>query len=439
MSPSTIPGQRRPAASEPQDERDIATKIETIGPSYRVTVDSLGATFVFRDVRVDKDLAADVAVSHGGRHLFRSTSALSITGRKNIARTAAEMDSGDYRAWLGATFAAAEAVMEAVEQLASGVDLRYSPLVTDRPAWTARPFWPDGAGFLIMPGDAGKSTIIRAVAVSICSGREIIPGIVPLVRGPVLLVVAEDPSQRSHTFSIEAICRGAGIDRSSLEYPIILVPSKGRPLHRLVRSLAERAADAAGVILDAQQGLLAIGEQGNIRDQAALFWNAIDELDRPAFVIAHPNLEQARNWNRSDGRGAGSEVNRDRPRISWAGHWADEKAVAGSSFRRYTLTCTKYNNGPHPSPLSFGMSWRYSLGDDDPGEVSFSPCQPVVRVRKTDAGALSPAMQETLDAYRAGATTAAKLQEALGLATYETAHTRLIRLQKSGALDEVTE
>ena len=417
---------------------DQDVKIEAVGPSYRVTVDS--REYVFRDVRVDRDLSADVAVSHGGRHLFRSTSALSLTGRKNIARTAAEMDSGDYPAWLAATFAASEAVMEAVEQLASGVDLRYSPLVTDRPAWTARPFWPDGAGFLIMPGEAGKSTILRAIAVSIVTGLEIIPGIVPMVRGPVLLVVAEDPSQRSHTFSIEAICRGAGIDRSGLDYPIILVPSKGRPLHRLVRSLAERAADAAGVTMDAQQGLLAIGEQGNIRDQAALFWNAIDELDRPAFVTAHPNLEQARTWDRSDGRAAGSEVNRDRPRIAWAGHWADERAVAGASFRRYTLTCTKYNNGPHPGPLSFGMSWTFPLGDDDPGEVSFSPCQPVIRARKTDAPRLTAAMQQTLDAYQAGATTPAKLQAALGLDSYETAHSRLARLQQSGALDaEVSE
>ena len=86
------------------------------------------------------------------------------------------------------------------------------------------------------------------------------------------------------------------------------------------------------------------------------------------------------------------------------------------------------------------MGWTFPLSDNDPGEVSFSPCQPVVRVRKTDAPRLTAAMQQTFDAYQAGATTPAKLQAALGLDSYETAKSRLTRLQQSGALDaEVSE
>ena len=367
-------------------------KIEAVGPSYRVTIGSVA--FLFRDIRTD------VAVSHEGRHLFRSTSTLSITGRNNIARTALAMDGevGNLKDWQKATYAAVESVMDAIEQLAVGKDLRESELTSAKPAWTVRPFWPDTTGFLIMPGEAGKSTVLRALAVSIVTGREIIPGFTPLVQGPVLYVVSENPSERSHAASVEAICRGAGLDRGTLPHRILFVSAKGRPLHKLSRSLAEQAHDCAAVMLDSQQGFLSLTDQGNIRDQAAMFWNAVDELDKPAFVIAHPNREEATHWDRSEGRAAGAEVNRDRPRISWAGHWTDEPAIVGTSFRRTTFTCTKYNEGPHPAPLSFGVGWQFPMGDGDPGTVTFTACEAVeTHQPRGEAVALTKAVQETLD------------------------------------------
>jgi hypothetical protein len=395
-------------------------KIEAVGPSYRVTIGSVA--FLFRDIRTDREMSADVAVSHEGRHLFRSTSTLSITGRNNIARTALAMDGevGNLKDWQKATYAAVESVMDAIEQLAVGKDLRESELTSAKPAWTVRPFWPDTTGFLIMPGEAGKSTVLRALAVSIVTGREIIPGFTPLVQGPVLYVVSENPSERSHAASVEAICRGAGLDRGTLPHRILFVSAKGRPLHKLSRSLAEQAHDCAAVMLDSQQGFLSLTDQGNIRDQAAMFWNAVDELDKPAFVIAHPNREEATHWDRSEGRAAGAEVNRDRPRISWAGHWTDEPAIVGTSFRRTTFTCTKYNEGPHPAPLSFGVGWQFPMGDGDPGTVTFTACEAVVvRRERTEGSAtgLTPAIQETLDAYHAGAHAPAELAKVLGCST----------------------
>jgi hypothetical protein len=409
-------------------------RIEPVGPSYRVTVG--GVVFMFRDIRTDRDLSADVAISHDGKHLFRSTSTLSITGRNSLAKTALSLDGavGDLKDWQIATYRAVEAVMDAVEQLAQGTDLRGCAMTSDRPAWTARPFWPDGAGFLIMPGEAGKSTIMRAIAVSIATGLEVIPGIVPLVQGGVLYVASEDPSERSHTASVEAICRGMGIDRATLPYPITLVPARGRPLHRLARSLAERASDSAAIVLDAQQGLLAVGDQGNIRDQAAMFWNAVDELDRPSFTIAHPNLDQARHWDKSDGRAAGSEVNRDRPRISWTGHWSDEPAAHDNSYRRFTLSCTKNNGGPHPAPISFGMAWQFPQGDNDSGVVTFAPCEQVERKSESKT-TLTAALQDTIDAYKAGVTSHAALAERFGCsvnAAKQRLHRMHVYLAESG-------
>ena len=275
----------------------------------------LAARFLFRDVRTDRDLAADVTVTLEARHLFRTTVTLSLTGRDKIAKTAAELARGDPNAWRRATFAAVEAVLEAEERLGAPVDLR-SRLPIALPAGgldVARHFWPVGTMQTVAPGDAGKSTIMRAVAVSLAGGLVVIPGIEPIGDPrPILYVAGEDPIAYWHSRSIEAVCRGLGIDRSRLAQPIELYDARGRPLHRIARAIAERAADFGAVILDSQQALLAQADaSGGIRDRDGLFWNGVDQMDRPTAIVGHPNRDDAKRWAQADGRIAGSEVNRD--------------------------------------------------------------------------------------------------------------------------------
>ena len=146
--------------------------LEQVGMSYRVTVAPLGAELLFRDVVVAGDLRADVTVAHQGRHLFRSTTTLALTGRDRVAKTAAELDSGDGEAWRRAVFAATEAVLEAEESLGGAVDLRFAPAARPDTAMIMDDFWPAATSVLVGPNEAGKSTIARAVALSIATGRD---------------------------------------------------------------------------------------------------------------------------------------------------------------------------------------------------------------------------------------------------------------------------
>lgn len=419
-------------AAPPGDE--VVTpgpRIERIGPSYRIQAGAL--TLTFREVRTDRELSADVAVGYGGRHLFRSTMTLSLTAREKIAKMAGELagvsDAQTREAMRRDVFAAVEMVLEAEEQIGAPIDLRTASL--ELPAGglhVMRPLWPSGSGIINAPGDAGKSTIMRAVAVSMASGRPVIPGIEPIgPPRPVLYVAAEDPVMYWHSRSIEAICRGAGIDRSTIAQPIELFDARGRPLHRIARALAERASDYGALILDSQQALLAqLDGNAGVRDRDSLFWHAVDQSSVPTFIIAHPNRADARDWAKADGRVAGSEVNRDRARIAWRATWRDELAVVGTSFRRYTVTCTKYNHGPRPDPMAFAVSWRFGH-EDDPGVCSFTASEP-------DAAAipdgLSPVMRETLRAYQDGATSVAALQEVMPSLSTDAATKRLQRIRK---------
>lgn len=406
-----------------------SVKVERLGPSYRVHVKPLRCALTFRDVRTAGELAADVSVAYRGAHVFRTTTTLTLTGREKIAKVAAEMvGEGTPDGWKRAVFAAVEAVLEAEENLGAPVDLRAASLAL--PAGGThilRPIWPAGSVVLVSPGDAGKSTIARALAVSLATGQSIIPGIAPVgIPRPVLYVAAEDPVSYWHSRSLEAICRGAGIDRGTMPQPVELFDSRGRPLHRIARSIAERAADFGAIILDSQQALLAqMDQNGGIRDRDTLFWASIDALTASVFVIAHPNRSDARGWDKADGRIAGSEVNRDRVRMAWRGTWKDERAVIGTSYRRYTLENTKNTHGPKEMPLSFAAHWTFGF-DDDPGVLTFSRSDP-----ETEELHLSAELTDAMQAYEAGHTSPAVLAAHLGIPV-NTAKSRLRLLKERG-------
>lgn len=409
-------------------------RVDRIGQSYRVVGRLLEAEFLFRDVRTSGELSADLAVGHRGRHLFRSTTTLSLTGRDRVAKTAQALaGEGTAEEWRRVTFAAVEAVMEAEERVGAAVDLRTADLALPSGGTELiRHYWPVGSAALVSPGDGGKSTIMRALAVSIASGRVIIPGLDPVgPTRPVLFVAGEDPVAYWHARSIEAICRGVSMERSSIAEPIELYDTGGRSLHRIARALSERAADFGAVILDSQQALLPpLDAQGALRDRDGAFWMDVDQLGVPVMVIAHPNRSDARGWKDADGRIAGSEVNRDRVRMAWRATWDDAPAVVGSSWRRYTLTNVKNNHGPRQGPLSFAAAWTFGMDDADPGLLTFCEADPI----RDQGRDLSPELAAALEHYRAGKTTPAPLAAALGIG-YDTAKSRIRLLRERGLLD----
>jgi hypothetical protein len=433
------------------DPPDLHLELERIGQTYVVNVEPLGAEFVFRDVRVDRNPTADVTLRSRGLHLFRTGEmTLTSTSRARLAKDAFEFSSAsDLMTWRRAVGAAVERVMEAEEALGGGIDLRRAALPKGGSIFIAGKFLVSGPNLLVMPAEGGKSTMARALAVSMATGREVVPSIVPRVTGPVLYVAAEAGVAAMHARSVEAICRGIGISRTDIDHPITMLRTLGRPLNKIARSIGERGHDHALIVLDSLQALLPVSEHaGGIRDRDTVFWNALEQIDRPTLVIAHPNREDAKRWARSDGRSAGSDTTRDRTRISWKGWWRDEDAVSGTTYRRYTLECRKFNDGPRPTSFGVGVTWQLGVADDDPGTVYFTEVEPE-RSRSADPSAaapvpasadepeedarteadLGPVMRETLEAWRAGARTPGALAARVKGLTGNTAKKRLDRLK----------
>ncbi len=417
------------------DDKPVVT-LTTRGNSYSADVTPLNAHFMFRDVQTGGELRADIEAWHKGSRLFRTTSTLTLAGRDKIAKTAAEMDSGDGPAWRLAVFAAVEAVMEAEEQAGESADLRYAEEAGPENAMLLDGLFPDASTVMVAPAGAGKSTIIRAIALSIASGREIIPGRRPRLSGPVLYVAGEDAVTKYHARHIAALCRGLGIDRDAIKHPIHLYNTGGRPLHQIARTIAERAYDCAAVLLDSHEALLGrLGQNGGIREQASAYWNAIDQIGKPTFTISHPNREDRKNWNSSEGAMAGTEVNSDRMRCAWKVRWQDDNDDAmAARRRRYTLENTKWSHGETLPDVNFTIEhWRSA---DKSEYARFVASGPVVNQEPSRSPGRPPtAYSETREAYRAGATTPKLMAAALSI-SQETAKKRLQRFREDLLDDE---
>jgi hypothetical protein len=342
--------------------------IERLSPkSWRV--DSLLAGFVFRNVKTTHTPSADVEVFVYGERVLTTPITLSLTGRRELAKEvfarSLERESLEY--WKVATNLAFEAILDAARAPNATTDISNVAMSPgDRELWVLEGLVTVGANSIIAPGAFGKSTIARAACVSVASGRIVLPDIIPRLTGPVLYVVSEDANMATHVLNVNRIKEGAGIT-GPLAYPIIFLPSVGQPLHQIVQSIAERARDYALVVLDAQSGLMASSGYGGVRSDATDFHNDIDSIGRPVFLTGHPAMNGAMNWDQSDGRSAGSEIHRDRVRMSH-GLWRRrlQPAVGSPPLSVVKLGCTKFNDGPEDGVIYLTMQW-----DDE--RISFMP------------------------------------------------------------------
>lgn len=417
------------------------TTIDRFGQGWKVQVPSNNIEFIFRNASIAISAPhAEVTISHKGRHLFRSTSELAIGGRDKMAKTAAEIDlrllngsSLKGEIWRLATFAAVETMQAAESSLTGGVDLRYAAAAMPSNDMLVSSVFPAANTILVMPNEAGKSTMARALALSLVTGRVIIPGCEPKIIGPVLYVAGEDAFAQFHARALDELARGTGVDHRTAPHPIVMYDTGGRSLARIAAGVAERAVDAAAVILDSHQALLGMANDSGIRDRDSNFWSAVDQIGKPTFTLAHPNRADRLNWSHADGSVAGSDVNQDRARCRWQGRWKDDDDEPMQLHRRrYTLECRKWTHGPKFASVSFSIN-RFQANGTGDWHTSFKESYELSKDGRdtgtNPVGRPPTAFSETIEAYRAGATTAKELAAALGI-SQENAKKRLQRFRE---------
>lgn len=267
-----------------------------VGLGYLMEMPALGTTFeVDRLRRVSGELHGDVTVRSrwpgaktfdGVMHSSRFNLTAPST-RKTVARILSERapaQAGEELDWLGFLEEFAQRVLTAERQGAPFEDVGTRPQRIDA-GLLLDPLMPaKKATILFGDGGAGKSFLAVAIAVSVATGREIVPGFLPRFRTPVLYLDWEtDPDDMDGR--VKAVCCGAGVDPVSIRYRIC-----ARPLADQVEEVG-RAVDQheIGLVIVDSVGLAAgtSSEGSDAAESALRLFTAIRALGVTTLCIDH--------------------------------------------------------------------------------------------------------------------------------------------------------
>jgi hypothetical protein len=226
------------------------------------------------------------------------------------------------------------------------------------------PFLPLGVhSILFGDGGLGKSIMAVAMAVSLQTGREIIPGFKPLVTGQTLYLNWET-TREDIDARVKSVCAGAGIRPVSLYH----LSGGGRPLAQRVEHIARVIEQTAAVMMVVDSNGKAIGASGEgpIEDAANRFSSSLDELDRTALCIDHVSKAGAMTQGGA-GKPYGSTMKSNWARATW------EMTLARPSEDGDThlvLHHRKHNTTAEHAPIGLLMRWNRGAVSWEPEDVS---------------------------------------------------------------------
>jgi hypothetical protein len=200
-------------------------------------------------------------------------------------------------------------------------------------------------------GGVGKSILAVAAAVTTRTGREIIPGLVPSLTGPVLYLNWEtgpdDIDER-----VKAVCRGAHISPVSIRH----ISGRGKTLASQAEAFARIADDVGAVLLIVDSLGKAIGTSGEgpIEDAANRFSSSLDEIGRSALCIDHVTKSAAADPSGA-GKPIGSGMKSNWARATWEMRQA--KIPDSDGTAHVALYHRKHNTTPKHAPIGLSMSW----------------------------------------------------------------------------------
>lgn len=232
------------------------------------------------------------------------------------------------------------------------------------------PILPFGVhSILFGPGGLGKSITAVALAVSLETGLEIIPGFKPLQRGPTLYLNWET-TREDIDARIKAVCAGAGIKPVRLFH----LAGGGRPLAQRVESIArdiDRTA-AIMVVVDSNGKAIGTSGEGPIEDAANRFASALDELDRTALCIDH--ISKAGSEMQGGARNPyGSVMKSNWARATWE---MTQSRPPLDGETHLVLHHRKHNTTAEHEPIGLVMRWDrgavvWETEDVDTADISY--------------------------------------------------------------------
>lgn len=214
---------------------------------------------------------------------------------------------------------------------------------------------------LFGPGGLGKSIMAVAAAVSVETGKEVIPGFYPQETGPALYLNYET-TREDIDLRVKAVCAGAGIKPVRMFH----MAGGGRPLYTRVEAVARVIEQTGAVLLIIDSSGKAIGTtgEGPVEDGANRFATALDELARSTLCIDH--ISKASMGGISSGP-YGSVMKSNWARATWELSQASRPDDDGTSH--LVLHHRKHNTTAEHAPIALAMHWEGNAVTWTPDEM----------------------------------------------------------------------
>lgn len=371
------------------------------GLGYVLELPSIFTTFNLDRIHRSRDgLHGDLTVktawpgikTFNGMMLAISFNITSGTLRKSVAKSledrAPVKDPSDQLDWYGFLEELCQGTMMAereggdIEEIGEREDIA-------RPLPLIRPL-SDRKQATIVYGDSGtgKSMFVIGAAVSVRTGLEIVPGLLPAEPTKVLYLDYETSADEMDR-RLKAICAGAGIPRTTLYYKRCY-----SPLHEMVEQLARQVAEnqIGLVIVDPIGYAMGFSRDGGDPAEPALrFFGALRMLDSTTICVDH--VGKVKDSMNGNAKPYGSSYKSHAARATWE----FQEARKYDTEAHVALYHRKHNNTrPYPA-MGFAMkasdtevTWRSEeIYDAELAEamsnadrISFAMQQHPLRVRE---------------------------------------------------------
>lgn len=411
----------------PVAPRSITPQVEPLGLGYRAVFPGASVEFVasrIREAHGELTAELDVRMLRPGPgsdgHLFRGRQNLSnLAPRTTLARGLAARTPGFEIPWPEIVERASVGFLDAY-RAAGGSFTKVggdAALAIPPPTMLVSRVVAEGmATHMYGAGGVGKSTLAAAIAVSLQTGREIVPGFEVPLTAPVLIL---DYEARPDDWSrrIAAIANGAGIRPPEIAHR--------RMSGSFAASVEEIAAFAdregiALVVVDSLGLALGVGREGaDANDSTLRLYAALRELGRASLLVDHIAGRDLENPGAA-AKSYGSVYRSNLARLTFE---VRRERDPKNGVAEIALVFGKFNEGPKLRPVTLRMV--YGAGTLRFEEATASAPE-IVAVTMTNP-------QRILAALAGGPLSVREIKEATGIAA-DTIRTTCSRLREAGSV-----
>lgn len=338
---------------------------ERLGLGYRLAIPESGIDIRVNHVRRSSgELTAEVVV-RANLEGIKTNDGVLMVGRMNLTAPQTRERTAKYLAtrtpgfdidWAGILELLVLRVITAEREGSPIIEVGELPVVSRTASYTVEPLIRKGAVSLLYgPGGSGKSVLALACAMSVAAGREIVPGLAPAVKGPVLYLDWETDHDTVNE-RVAYIAKGHDMPR-----PRIYYRRCNRPLHHDAESLGSTIAELGIALVVVDSAAMAMGVGGEHSDAAEstiTLFESLRILGTTVQLVDHVSKVEMNVSGKSRGKMPyGSIYKVNLARSSWEVRNTTETGDAEMSM---TLLHTKANDSSIHAPIGLNVRFEDS-------------------------------------------------------------------------------